>query len=209
MNCVGALAGLFLVFASMSARGEEPDGILDVLAFGDSLVSGYGLGESAAFPARLEAALIGHGIAARVVNAGVAGDTTSGGLGRLDWVLADKPDLVIVELGANDALRGLDPSATRANLDAMLERLDGAGARVLLAGMLAPRNLGTEYAAQFDAVFPDLAQEHGVEFYPFFLDGVAADPALNQSDGIHPNEAGVEIIVRRILPYVLRAAGRF
>jgi acyl-CoA thioesterase-1 len=208
MKCVAALAGTFLVFAAMSVHGEESDEILDVLAFGNSLVSGYGLAESAAFPARLEAALIGQGIEARVVNAGVAGDTTAAALARLDWALGDKPDLVIVELGANDALRGLDPSATRANLDAMLKRLDEAGVRVLLAGMLAPRNLGAEYAAGFDSIFPDLARMHGVELYPFFLDGVAADPSLNQPDGIHPNEAGVQAIVRRILPHVLRAAGR-
>lgn len=169
---------------------------------GDSLTAGFGLPEDQAFPARLEAALKERGHAVRVINAGVSGDTTAGGKARLDWTLADRPQVVIVELGSNDALRGLDPAQTEANLDAIVGRAKASGARVLLAGMLAPSNWGREYQQRFDAVFPRLAEKHGVPLYPFFLDGVALDPKLNQQDGIHPNAAGVEIIVQRILPAV-------
>ncbi|MGE4219722.1 MAG: arylesterase [Alphaproteobacteria bacterium] len=176
-----------------------------ILAFGDSLTAGYGLALADSFPVRLEAALRQAGIETRVVNAGVSGDTTAGGLRRIDWALGENPALVILELGANDGLRGLDPDQTRANLDAILARIAAKGAKVLLTGMRAPRNLGPEYGDRFDAVFPDLAARHDVAFYPFFLEGVALDPKLNQADGIHPNPAGVEAIVRNILPHVRRA----
>jgi len=179
-----------------------------VLAFGDSLTAGYGLPAADGFPARLEAALAAAGVAARVIDGGVSGDTTAGGLARLDWALAEDPDVVIVELGGNDGLRGLDPAATEANLDAILARLGAERRAVLLTGMRAPPNLGPEYGAAFDGVFPALAQRHGVAFYPFFLDGVAADPALNQPDGIHPNAAGVALIVERLLPHLLRVIER-
>ncbi len=178
-----------------------------IVALGDSLTAGYGLPRKDAFTARLGAALAAAGVKARVVNAGVSGDTSAGGLARIDWLLAEKPDLVIVELGANDALRGLDPEETRRNLDAILARIKKSGARVLLAGMRAPPNMGREYAADFDRIFPDLAKQHKVPLYPFFLDGVAADPALNQADGIHPNAKGVSVIVDRILPPLMRALG--
>src|SRR5882724_10281209 len=193
---VGVNLGLFalLVLLAPAARGAP----VAILAFGDSLTAGYGLAEAEGFPAQLQAALAGKGIAARVIDGGVSGDTSAGGLARLDWSLADKPDLVILELGANDALRGLDPAATRANLDAMLQRLRAAGVPVLLAGMRAPPNLGRDFAAAFDRIYPELAAKYGVPLYPFFLDGVAADARLTQADGLHPNPAGVEVIVERL-----------
>ncbi|HMA16031.1 MAG TPA: arylesterase [Kiloniellaceae bacterium] len=174
------------------------------MAFGDSLTHGYGLGPGETFPEQLEAALQADGFDVTVLNAGNSGDTTAGGLARLDWALADDPDAMIVELGANDGLRGLDPAATYANLDAMLTKLKDAGLPVLLAGMLAPPNLGREYGEAFNAVYPRLAEKHDVLLYPFFLDGVAAERALNQGDGIHPNAEGVAEIVARIKPHVVR-----
>jgi acyl-CoA thioesterase-1 len=180
---------------------------LRILALGDSLTAGYGLLPGQGFAPQLQKALSEKGIQAEVIDAGVSGDTTAGGLSRLDWALADNPDLVIVELGANDMLRGTDPAETRANLDAMLARLKATKARVLLAGMRAAPNLGADYAAAFESIYRDLAAKYDVPLYPFFLEGVAADPKLNQPDGMHPNEAGVAEIVRRILPHVLAAAG--
>jgi acyl-CoA thioesterase I len=179
-----------------------------ILALGDSLTAGYGLPTDMAFPTKLQAALKAKGIDAVVDNAGVSGDTTAGGLARLDWSLSGKkPRFAIVELGGNDGLRGLDPAETRKNLDAILTKLKTAGVRVLLTGMMAPPNLGRDYGREFNAIFPDLAAKHGVAFYPFFLDGVAADPALNQGDGIHPNAKGVDIIVERMLPDVAKLVG--
>ena len=196
------LLGLAIVMAPAAAGHAAP---AVILAFGDSLTAGYGLALAESFPSRLEAALREAGVEARVINAGVSGDTTAAGLRRIDWALGENPALVILELGANDGLRGLDPDQTRANLDAILNRIAAKGARVLLTGMRAPRNLGPEYAARFDAMFPALAAKHDIAFYPFFLEGVAMDPALNQPDGIHPNPAGVDVIVRSILPHVRRA----
>lgn len=175
-----------------------------ILAFGDSLVAGYGLSEDEAFPARLQAALAAAGVEAKVINGGVSGDTTAGGLARLDWSLADRPDVVLLELGGNDGLRGIDPQDTEANLDAMLGKLAAKEIPLLFIGMLAPPNLGPEFGEEYNALFPRLAERHKVAFYPFFLDGVARDPALNQPDGLHPNAAGVEVIVERILPAVLQ-----
>jgi acyl-CoA thioesterase-1 len=181
---------------------------LRIVVLGDSLTAGYGLAGDDAFPVRLQAALQADGIDARVINAGVSGDTSAAGLRRLDWALAagpdGPPDALIVELGANDGLRGLDPKTTEANLDAILTRGKARGLKILLTGMKAPPNLGRDYAAEFDALFPRLAARHDVALYPFFLDGVAADRTLNQADGIHPNPAGVAVIVGRILPYVKR-----
>jgi acyl-CoA thioesterase-1 len=176
-----------------------------ITVIGDSLTAGYGLERKNAFPALLEAALKTHGIAARVIGAGVSGDTTSGGLSRLAWALGDKPDLVIVELGANDGLRGIDPAVTHKNLDQIVARIKSRGIRVLLTGMKAPPNLGRDYAKAFNAVFPAVAKKHNVPFYPFFLEGVAAKPELNQKDGKHPNVQGVAVITERILPYVKAA----
>jgi acyl-CoA thioesterase-1 len=199
VNAAAAVCLLALVLTPGAAWAAP----LKILAFGDSLTAGYGLAEAEGFPEQLEAALRGAGVEAEVLNGGVSGDTTAGGLARLDWALADKPDLVILELGSNDALRGLDPAATESNLDAMLERLAAAKVPVLLAGMLAPRNLGADYAEAFDAIYPRLAEKHDVPLYPFFLDGVATDTALNQADGIHPNDEGVAVIVERLLPHLL------
>lgn len=180
---------------------------ITILAFGDSLTAGLGVETEQSFPARLERALRGAGVDARVINAGVSGDTTSGGLARLDWTLAESPALVILELGANDALRGIPPSVTEANLDRMLAQLGAKRIPVLLAGMLAPPNLGAEYGAAFNAIYPRLAQKHGVPLYPFFLEGLAAQPALLQNDGMHPNARGVEVIVAGILPHVRATLG--
>lgn len=178
-----------------------------ILAFGDSLVSGYGLPEAEGFPAQLERALAAEGVEARVINGGVAGDTSAGGLARLEWTLGEETRVAILEFGANDGLRGLDPAATEANLDAMLAKLAERGVAVLLTGMRAPRNLGPDYAEAFDAIYPRLAAKHGVAFDPFFLEGVALDPDLNQSDGFHPNAAGAAAIARRLAPLLARMIG--
>jgi len=178
-----------------------------VLVLGDSISAGYGLTGGSGWVDLLAEKVVAEGLPHRVVNASISGDTTAGGLSRLDWALADKPDLVILELGANDMLRGTDPEETRANLDAMLAKLKAAKARVLLAGMRAAPSLGADYALAFEAIYRDLAAKYDVPLYSFFLEGVAADPKLNQPDGLHPNEAGVAEIVRRILPHVLAAAG--
>jgi acyl-CoA thioesterase I len=178
-----------------------------ILDIGDSLTSGYGLPPEQAFPARLEAWLHQKGIEARVVNAGVSGDTTASGLALLNWELADKPDLVILALGGNDALRGIDPDTVRTNLDKMIQKAETSGAKVLLLGMIAPPNWGEEYKRAFDRIFPELAQAYNVSLYPFFLEGVAMKPELNQPDGIHPNEAGVSVLVDRIGPVVARLVG--
>jgi acyl-CoA thioesterase-1 len=193
---------LLLLFAFSNLRPAHADEI-KLLVFGDSLAHGYGLSSEFAFPTQLERRLRDEGWDLRVINAGNSGDTTAAGLARLDWSLADEPDAVLVELGANDALRGIDPNQTRANLEAILDRLGDLGLPVLLAGMRAPRNLGSSYAESFDRIFPDLAEAHKVALYPFFLEGVALQPTLNQADGIHPNREGVSIIVERILPHVI------
>ncbi len=169
---------------------------------GDSLTAGYGLSAGSAFPDQLQAALEAEVGRVTVFNGGVSGDTTAGGLARLAWTLKDDPHLVIVELGANDALRGLDPEQSRKNLDAILARLQAMGVQAILAGMRAPRNLGVEYYTKFDGIYPGLARKYAVPLYPFFLEGVAGEPALNLSDGLHPNERGVAEIVRRMLPMV-------
>lgn len=173
-----------------------------LLALGDSLTAGYGLPPDEGFTARLETALRAAGRDVRVINGGVSGDTTAGGLARLDWALADRPDAAMVALGANDALRGLPPAEAERNLDAILARLAAAKLPVLLVGMRAPPNLGREYGAAFDGIYARLAAKHGVTLYPFFLDGVAARSELNQQDGIHPNARGVAVMVERVLPAV-------
>jgi acyl-CoA thioesterase-1 len=198
--CFAVAMLLPLVLNSALAEGS-PAPPFRLLAFGDSLIHGYGLAAGETLPERLEAALRAQGHSVEVVNGGNSGDTTASGRARLDWALGGgRIDLALVAFGGNDALRGLDPAVTYDNLDAILVRLEAAGLPVLLAGMLAPRNLGADYAADFDAVFPRLAKSHGVAFYPFLLDGVALDPALNQADGIHPNPAGVEVIVEHLAP---------
>ena len=193
----------WLVLAAAGLRADGGDGALRILMLGDSLTAGFGLASDEALPVRLEAALRARGLDVRVINAGVSGDTTAGGLARLDWALADRPHAVILALGANDALRVIDPVHTRANLDRLLGALAERDLPVLLAGMLAPRNLGPEFAEKFDAIYPDLADRHRVLLYPFLLDGVATVPEFNQDDGLHPNTAGVEVIVNRMEPSVL------
>jgi len=179
----------------------------EILAFGDSLTAGLGLPADEAFPAQLEARLKAEGVEVKIVNAGVSGDTTTDGLARLDWALADKPDCVILALGANDALRGIAPKIVRANLEKIIDKITASGAKILLFGMLAPTNWGAQYERDFDAIYPELAKEHGIPLYPFFLDGVAMNPALNQPDGLHPNEKGVAILVERIAPLIAQLVG--
>ena len=197
-SILAAYLGMIVANAAMAAP-------IKILALGDSLTAGYGLAEADGFCPQLEKALRGAGHDVQVIDGGNSGDTTADGLARLDWSLADNPQVVIVELGGNDALRGLDPAQAKANLDAILTRLEKQGRVVLLAGMKAPRNLGPDYVLAFDGMYPDLAARHRVALYPFFLDGVATIPALNQADGFHPNPAGVAIIVKRILPAVEKA----
>jgi len=196
-NVIGVFLTFF--FASPAATASE---ILKIVAFGDSLTAGYGLPQSAAFPVQLEKALQKAGFHIRVENAGVSGDTSTGGLQRLDWALANGADLVLLELGANDALRGISPQITRQNLDTIIAKLKQKNIPILLTGMQAPPNMGADYKDEFDRIFPDLAAKYNLAFYPFFLDGVAAIPSLNQDDAIHPNREGVAIIVQKMLPYL-------
>ncbi len=201
---MGAAVCALLLLLGPARAADEPR----IVVLGDSLTAGFGLAREDAFPDRLEAALRAEGHQWQVVDAGISGDTSAGGLARLDWVLADQPDIVIVELGANDGLRGLPTDRMEVNLDAILARTVEAGASTLLAGMRAPANFGADYAAAFRAVYERLAARHRVAFYPFFLEGVAMEAALNQPDGIHPNAAGVAEIVRRILPHVVALIAR-
>lgn len=195
------LTALVLALSGAPAGAQQARPV-SIVALGDSLTAGYGLGPAEAFPVRLQAALRARGHAVTVENAGVSGDTSSGGLERLDWAVGDGVDAVIVELGANDALRGIDPAVTRRNIDAIVTRLKARGITVLLSGMVAPPNMGSTFGAAFNPIFPDLAARHGVLFDPFFLDGVAGEAGLNLADGMHPNARGVDVIVRRILPKV-------
>ncbi|GJE75840.1 arylesterase [Methylorubrum suomiense] len=183
-----------------AARAAEPP--LKLVALGDSLTAGYRLPADAAFPAVLERALKAKGRAVEIANAGVSGDTTTGGLDRLDWSVPDGTDGVILELGANDMLRGTDPAVARKALETIVARLKERGIPVLLAGMLAAPNLGTDYRARFDAIYPDLAKAHGLVLYPFFLEGVTGNRAHTMEDGLHPNAKGVETVVAGILPTV-------
>lgn len=187
-----------LLGAPTAAAGDE----IVIVAMGDSLTAGYDLPPSQSFPVRLEAALKERGHNVKIVNAGVSGDTAAAGRRRLNWALPPEADAVIVEFGANDALRGLDPEQTEANLDAILTELDKRRLPVLLAGMMAPPNMGPQYTRAFNAIYPALAARHDVLLYPFFLDGVAGMPRLNLADGVHPNAQGVTAIVTAILPQV-------
>jgi acyl-CoA thioesterase-1 len=193
-----ALFALLLLFVSFPAFAAP----VKILMMGTSLTQGYGLPPGTEIPAVLQAKLKGAGVNADVINAGVSGDTSAGGLARIDWSLADHPNAAIVELGSNDALRGINPADTQKNLSAILTKLKAAHVPVLMLGMRAPRNLGPEYAAQFDPMYQNLSTQYGALLYPFVLDGVALNPKLNQADGIHPNPAGVKIIVDKIFPDV-------
>jgi len=198
------LALFACLLAAVSPAADAADRPLRIIAFGDSLMAGYGLPASASFPAQLQKALETTGRKIVIENAGVSGDTTQAGLDRLDWSIGDGIDGVIVELGANDALRGLDPAQTRSALDQIIVRLKARKIPVMLAGMRAPPNMGADFQQRFDSIFPDLAREHGLILYPFFLDGVAGRRELNQNDGIHPTADGIKLIVERILPSVER-----
>ena len=199
---------LLMLLGSAAAQANDSGNaaMVRLLVFGDSLVAGYGLPQGEDFPTRLDAALKARGHLVETLNGGVSGDTSAGGASRIDWALADNPDAVLVVLGGNDALRGLPPEAMAGNLDTILMTIQSRGMKVMLAGMKAPTNLGASYGADFDAAFANVmrkAEARGeVLFYPFFLEGVALEPRLNQDDGIHPNEAGVAVIVENILPHV-------
>ena len=187
-------------FAQTSAARETKP--IKMVVLGDSLSAGLGLSASSAFPARLQKSLEAKGIAVDMINAGVSGDTTSGGRDRLDWSVPEGTEAVILELGANDALRGIDPRVTRAALTDILTRLKARRIAVLLCGMVAPPNYGSDYSARFNAIYPELARSFGVPLYPFFLEGVATAARLNQADGLHPTAEGVDMIVKNILPTV-------
>ncbi len=194
---LGQVFGLILVFAAFA---DAPK----IVVLGDSLVAGYQLPPGEGFPEQLQKALTARNIKVVITGAGVSGDTTSGGLSRLDWSVPEGTNGVVLELGANDAMRGLPFKLAQKNIDAMIARLSERGIAVLLVGMRAPPNMGEDYQQGFDAIYPVLAAKHKVPLYPFFLDGVAANPALNLSDGIHPNQAGIAIMIERILPHVER-----
>jgi acyl-CoA thioesterase I len=200
------LGSFFLVMSSAlySCQAQTPPARLKIVAFGDSLTAGYQLPPDKSFPVQLQAALKARGRDVEIINAGVSGDTTSGGLARIDWAVPPDASGVILELGANDALRGVDPAQTARALDEIVVRLKARGLAVLLAGMQAPRNLGEDYRTRFDAIFPDLAKTHGLPLRPFFLDGVALDPKLTLDDRMHPTANGVAVMVEGILPDVLR-----
>ena len=189
----------WLVFASSQSWAAEQ---LRIVAFGDSLSAGYELPERDGFSKQLEAALKAKGLNVVVENSAVSGDTSSGGLERLDWSIADGTDLVVLELGANDALRGIDPALTRSNIDQMIQRLKARNIKVVLAGMLAPPNMGADYTEPFNAIYPELAAQHQVVLYPFFMDGVVTKSDLKLNDGLHPNAKGVAVIVASILPTI-------
>lgn len=198
------LLTLALGFTVTTAARAEP---LQLVGFGDSLMAGYQLPPEDAFPARLEKALKVKGHDIVIANAGVSGDTTSGGLARIDWSVPDGTKGVILELGANDALRGIPPEESRKNLISMIEKLKSRNIAVLLVGMIAPPNMGDDYAARFNPIYPELAAKYGVELYPFFLDGVVENPGLKLEDGMHPNGEGIGVMVERFLPYAERFIG--
>jgi acyl-CoA thioesterase I len=200
VNMALAVLALLLVMSGAAPAAPPPR----ILVLGDSLTAGYGLAPGEAFPARLQARLAAAGIPATIINGGVSGDTSADGLARLDWVMSDHPDFVLVELGANDALRGIDPKLTYANLDGILAKLQASRVKMMLLGMLAPPNWGRDYQRDFDGIYKRLAAKYKVPLYPFVLDGVAMDPALNQADGLHPNAKGAEIIAEKLEPAVAR-----
>jgi acyl-CoA thioesterase-1 len=199
-----AVNSLLLVLLSVAAPALAQNGPVKIAVLGDSLAAGYGIKPDQSFPARLEVALKAQGRNVTILNQGVSGDTSAGGLDRLDWMLADKPDIVLVELGGNDALRGIDPKVTEKNISAIVEKLKANNITVWLAGMMAPRNLGSDYVNAFDSLYKRIADTYQVPLYSFILDGVAQDPALNQGDGIHPNPKGAQIVADRLLPFVIK-----
>jgi len=199
------IARYIFVMLALAAFPASARDVPQIVVFGDSLVAGYQLPQGKGFPDQLQAALDAQGIEAKIIGAGVSGDTTSSGLSRIDWSVPDGTDLVIVELGANDALRGLPPETTAKNLDAIVRRLKERNIGILLAGMLAPPNMGEDYANAFNPIYGDLAEKYDLSLYPFFLEGIAARQEYNLEDGMHPNAKGVGIIVAGILPLVVAA----
>lgn len=197
-----AMLSFPVLMALVALSGSSTAEPARIVAFGDSLMAGYGLAPGESFPEKLEQSLRERGHDVVITNAGVSGDTSTGGLQRLDWSVPDDTDLVILELGANDMLRGISPDITRSNLDEMIARLEEREIDVLLAGMLAAPNLGPDYAAAFNPIYPDLAHQYELQLYPFFLDGVAAQPELLLGDGMHPNARGIDMMVERMLPIV-------
>lgn len=202
MHIAVLMLALMTMAIAAPAQAQPPAKPIRLVVLGDSLSAGFGLAAQEAFPQKLKKALQTKGIEVDMINAGVSGDTTSGGRDRLDWSVPEGTDGVIVELGANDALRGIDPDLTRAALTEIIQRLKARKIAVMLCGMLAPPNYGADYAARFNSIYPELAKKFDVPLYPFFLEGVAADAKLNQADGIHPTAAGIDIIVGRIMPAV-------
>jgi len=203
-----ALAAAIVAAAMLALPATAAERPVRIVALGDSLTAGYGLAADAAFPARLEAALNAKGLAVAIANAGVSGDTASGGLARLDWSVPEGTEAVILELGANDMLRGVDPKLTRKALEEIVRRLKARRIEVLLAGMRAAPNLGPDYGRAFESIYSDLAKTHDLLLYPFFLDGIAAEARFNQRDGLHPSAAGIDKIVAGILPKVEELVAR-
>lgn len=200
---IKAAAGILVAFCSFALAATAPvrAETINIVGFGDSLMAGYELAPSDAFPVQLEAALREKGHDVSIANAGVSGDTSTGGLARLDWSVPDDTHAVLLELGANDALRGISPQETQRNIDEMITRLKDRGIAVLLVGILAPPNMGDDYGDKFNRIYADLAAQHDVPLYPFFLDGVALQPELDIGDGMHPNAKGVAVMVSRFLPF--------
>lgn len=207
-NLLALLLSVGLLGFAAAALAQAPARPLRIVALGDSLSAGFGLKPGEAFPDQLQRLLAAKGHQVEITNAGVSGDTTAGGLARLDWAVPEGTDAVILELGANDALSGKPPAQARRNLEAIVQQLKARRIDVLMAGMRAPRSLGNDYANAFDAIFPELAEKHGLIFYPFFLTGVALDPKLNLADGIHPTAKGIGIIAERMLPVAEQLIGR-
>ncbi len=203
------VAGLHIavIVASLTFAVAASARTISLVGFGDSLMAGYQLPPGDGFPEKLQAALKAKGVDISIANAGVSGDTTTGGLARIDWSIPDGTDGVILELGANDALRGIPPQESEKNLDQMIARLKERGIAVLLVGMLAPPNMGGDYAAQFNSIYQKLAQKHGVALYPFFLDGVALDAGLKLDDGMHPNSRGIDVMVEKMEPAITQFLG--
>jgi acyl-CoA thioesterase-1 len=205
------VAGLHIavIVAAMMVSAAAQARTIMLVGFGDSLMAGYQLPPGDGFPEKLQAALKAKGLDVSVANAGVSGDTTTGGLARIDWSVPDGTDGVILELGANDALRGIAPEESEKNLDQMITRLKERGIAVFLAGMMAPPNMGADYAARFNPIYEKLAKKHGLTLYPFFLDGVVLDASLKIEDGMHPNTKGVEVMVQKMEPAITQFVGTF
>ena len=198
---------VLLIFCFFLSSAFAKNDTLEILMLGDSLTAGYGLPPNLTIPKLLERKIKSDYPNISIINGGVSGDTSAGGLSRLDWLLGPSIKAIIIELGANDGLRGINPSTTYSNLDQIIRKSKEFGLQVILTGMLAPPNLGPAYGDEFNRIYPDLAQKYDLIFFPFFLDGVVANPELNQEDGIHPNKYGVEVIAEKLNPYLRKLIG--